>query len=263
MRKPNARTPMYKRQVVVGGQPVTYKVAGPRPGEGEPVESVVLVHGLAGSIRWWANTLPALAPCYPVYLVDLPGFGSMRRFPGGFVLEQAASWLNAWLRAVGLRRVHLVGHSMGAYICLHVAALNPYAVASLVLIAPAGVPSSRSAFGHVWPLIQECLLSAPRLLPLLLRDTLRAGPLAVWRAAQDLLAQDVRNDLKLVQAPTLLIWGEKDVLVPPSLGVVLRQELAHSRLLIIKGSHHVPMIDRPLVLNRALLSFLAGQSVGR
>src|SRR5436305_435126 len=113
--------PIYKRQIRVNGQEVTYKVTG----SGEPV---VLVHGLSGSMRWWANTVPALAARYRVYLLDLPGFGSMRRFPGGFALKEAAAWLRACMRALGLPTVHLVGHSMGGYICLRVAAQNPEAV---------------------------------------------------------------------------------------------------------------------------------------
>jgi pimeloyl-ACP methyl ester carboxylesterase len=253
--EPRVPVPVRERRISVNGQPVTYKVAG----SGEPV---VLVHGLAGSMRWWANTVPALAARYSVYLVDLPGFGSMSRFPGGFALKEAASWLQAWLQTLGLSGVHLVGHSMGGYICLRVAARNPQAVGCLALIDPVGVPSGRSTLGQIWPLVQECLLSSADLLPVLLHDAMRAGPLTLWQAARDLLAQDVRDELHAVQAPTLLIWGAKDALVPPSLGYVLRQEIPHSRLLTIKASRHVPMIDTPQELNRALLQFLSGSPVG-
>ncbi|MDQ6694722.1 MAG: alpha/beta fold hydrolase, partial [Chloroflexota bacterium] len=89
--------PVTNRRVLVNGRWVRYQVVG----EGTPV---VLVHGLAGSTRWWARVTPSLAAHYRVYLVDLPGFGSMRRAPGGFALSEAASWLIDWMRAVGLRR---------------------------------------------------------------------------------------------------------------------------------------------------------------
>ena len=246
---------MYEKYVEVDRRRVRYKVAG----SGKPV---VLVHGLAGSMRWWTTTIPALAAQYQVYLVDLPGFGSMRDFPSGFVLEEAASWLLAWMKEVGLQRVHLVGHSMGALICAHAAAQEPQAVDCLVLVDAAGVPTNRAVLEHIWPLMQECLFSSPSFLPILLYDSLRAGPLTLWRAAMAVLTHDVRDDLRLIKAPTLIIWGEKDALVPPSVGYVLRQEIAHSRLIIIKGSRHVPMMDKPRALNRALLSFFAGHSVG-
>jgi pimeloyl-ACP methyl ester carboxylesterase len=244
-----------ERQVMVNGLPVTYRVAG----DGDPV---VLVHGLAGSLRWWTSTVPALATRYRVYLVDLPGFGEMRRFPGGFVLKDAAEWLVGWMRALNLPGVHLIGHSMGAYISLHLAANEPGAVNCMVLVDAAGVPTGRSVLGHVWPLMQETLLSSPSLLPLMVRDAMRAGPSTLWRAAGDLLAQDVRQDARMVQSPTLLVWGENDALVPPSLGYALREEISGSRLCVIRGSRHVPMLDRPEVLNRIILAFLAGHRVG-
>lgn len=97
------------REAWVGGHRVRYEVVG----EGEPV---VLVHGLSGSTRWWARNTAALATEYQVYLVDLPGFGAMRRLRRRFVLAEAASWLSAWMEAVGLQSAHLVGHSMGGYV---------------------------------------------------------------------------------------------------------------------------------------------------
>jgi pimeloyl-ACP methyl ester carboxylesterase len=76
---------------------VRYEIAG----RGEPV---VLVHGLSGSTRWRSRNIPALAERYCVYLLDLPGFGAMRRLRSRFVLAEAASWLSAWMEAVGLDR---------------------------------------------------------------------------------------------------------------------------------------------------------------
>ena len=88
----------------------------------EKGEPVVLVHGLSGSTRWWSRNIPALAEHYSVYLLDLPGFGAMRRLRRRFVLAEAASWLSAWMEAVGLDSAHLVGHSMGGYVCVRLAA---------------------------------------------------------------------------------------------------------------------------------------------
>lgn len=173
-------------------------------GEGPPV---VLVHGLAGSTRWWAHTAPALARHYRVYMVDLPGFGSMWRHGRHFVLREAARWLLDWMRAVGLRRAHFVGHSMGGYVCMSLAALSPASVDRLVLADPAGVPSGRTMLGSLAPLLLESLLSSPRLLPIVVGDALRAGPRTLLRAGRDILSEDVREQLHLISAPTLLIWA--------------------------------------------------------
>jgi pimeloyl-ACP methyl ester carboxylesterase len=242
-------------EIRVGGLPVRYEVAG----EGEPV---VLVHGLSGSTRWWSRNVSDIAQRYRIYLVDLPGFGKMRRLRRRFVLAEAASWLLEWMCAVGLERAHLVGHSMGGYICLRLAARQPGVVRRLVLVAPAGVPTGRSMVGHLGPLLGAVRYAKPSFLPVLVRDAVRMGPSTLWRAARDLLAEDVREDLRRVEAPTLLVWGRLDPLVPTAVGNLLREEIPDSRLVVLAGAAHVPMFDCPEEFDAALLAFLAGEPVG-
>ncbi|MEO8286120.1 MAG: alpha/beta fold hydrolase [Chloroflexota bacterium] len=242
-------------EVRVGGQTVRYEVAG----KGEPV---ILVHGLSGSTRWWRNTVPDLERSYRVYTIDLPGFGSMRRLGKVFVLREAADWLLNWMRTIGIERAHMVGHSMGGYVCLMLAALHPEAVDRLVLVDLAGLPTGRSMMGHVVPLAHDVILSNHSFLPVLVFDALRSGPRILWRTARDLLQEDVRTQLQHLVSPTLIVWGEKDVLMPPSAGVILREEIAHSRLVVIQDARHVPMFDKPREFNEIVLRFLASEEVG-
>lgn len=238
----------------VKGWPVRYEAAG----EGEPV---VLVHGLSGSTRWWSRNVPALARQYRVYLVDLPGFGTMRSLRRRFVLAEAASWLSEWMKVVGLERVHLVGHSMGGYVSVRLAATQPEVVRRLVLVAPAGVPAGRSMLGHLIPLLLAARHATPSFMPVLIRDALKMGPMTLWRAARDLLAEDVREDLRKIESPTLLVWGENDPLIPPTVGDLLQEEIPNSRLILLRNAGHVPMFDRPREFDAALLAFLAGEPV--
>ena len=243
------------RDVEVCGLRVRYQVVG----SGEPV---ILVHGLSGSSRWWMRNIPVLAPHYQLYLVDLPGFGAMRRHRRHFVLTEAAAWLLAWMEALDLHQTHVIGHSMGGYISARLAAARPSAVRRLVLVAPAGTPAGRSLPGYFIPLLLSGRYAAPRFLPVLLYDTLRAGPRTVLRAGMALLAEDLRVHLEAITAPTLLVWGEYDPLVPHSIAEVLCREIRDSRLLILKGAGHVPMFDRPREFNAAILRFLAGEPDG-
>ena len=166
------------------------------------------------------------------------------------------------MEAAGLERAHLVGHSMGGYFCLRLAASRPEAVRRLVLVAPAGVPTGRSMLGHLGPLLGAARYATPSFLPILVRDALRTGPATLWRAASDLLAEDVREDLRRIEVPTLLIWGQRDTLVPPAAGDLLRKEIPGCRLLVLEGASHVPMFDRPEEFDAALLAFFAGAPVG-
>jgi pimeloyl-ACP methyl ester carboxylesterase len=256
-----ARSERPTQQVVhAHGRSVRYRVAG----AGEPV---VLLHGLSGSGRWWGRTVPALAGRYRVYVPDLPGFVAMARSGsrGRFGLAEAPAWLLAWMEAVGLRSAHVVGHSMGGYVALRLAADAPEAVRRLVLVAPAGVRRGHRPdpmLAYTLPLVAALRRVGPGFLPLVARDALRAGPATVWWAARALLAADARPHLPAVAAPTLLIWGARDPLVPPAIGYRLRAEIGGARLLLLEGAGHVPMYERPTAFNTALLAFLAGAPVG-
>lgn len=242
------------RAVQVGNQAVHYQEVG----QGQPV---ILVHGLSASSLWWRRNITALAQHYHVYLVDLPGFGSMRRYHRSFALDELATSLLAWMEAVNIHRAHLIGHSMGGYICLRLAASRPEVVDRLVLVAPAGIPSIGTIAGYCIPLLTAVRYMRPSFLPILFYDALRCGPLMLLRATRELLTKDVRDRLAAITAPTLLVWGEHDTLVPPMLGDMLHQAIAGSSLLILKHAGHVVMFDQARQFNAALLAFLAGEKV--
>lgn len=247
----NSRIQITRHEIQVGEQTNYYQVAG--EGNGEPI---ILIHGLSASSRWWVRNVPALAEYHRVYLLDLPGFGTMRHFRRNFVLDELSSGIVAWMEALGIAQAHLLGHSMGGYICLRIAARHPEHVKRLVLVSPAGIPHFRSVQGYLMPLLTAIRYCKPDFYPILISDALRAGPRTILRATQDLLTKDIRHSLHHVTAPTLLIWGENDTLVPPLFGDILQQEIKDARLLVLKRAGHVPMFDQPKQFNEAVLGFL-------
>src|SRR5918911_1871918 len=154
-----------QRTCEIGGARVRYHVAGSGP-------ATVLVHGLAGSWRWWEPVVAPLASSLRIYLVDLPGFGSARG--QAFVLGDAPSYLRALIGEIGLERPHLVGHSLGGAVCARVAALWPQSVDRLVLAAPAGLLERRRVQQFAFPLTAAARQMRPALLRVLLTDSLRA-----------------------------------------------------------------------------------------
>ncbi len=222
-------------------------------GEGEPL---VLVHGLSASSYWWIRNVPVLAQHYRVYLVDLPGFGALRHQRRRFVLAQMAAWLWQWMQAVGLERAHFIGHSMGGAICMQLAAERPAVVVRLVLVAPAVLSEKHSIFGYVLPLLLGIRYMTPRFLPILAYDAIRMGPFTLVRAVHSIIVHDMREKMKTIAAPTLLIWGEHDTLVPSALGSVLAQQLADARLLILPRAGHVCMFDEAQAFNVQVSAFL-------
>lgn len=240
--------------VRVAGNRVQYQVLG----AGEPV---VLVHGLCASTYWWSRNIEALAERHRVYAVDLPGFGSMRHLRRSFVLARAAHWLRQWLDVVGLDRVHLVGHSMGGYICMQFAASSPQRVDRLVVVAPSGIPTYPSILHGAMPLLAASLTTTPSFLPILAYDAMRTGPITLIQAARQVVQGDIRDSVARITAPTLLIWGTLDPLFPPASGVALQSLLPTAQVLVMPRAGHVLMYDQSRTFNAALQAFLAGDDL--
>lgn len=251
-----------RRAIRVNGRVIRYEVIGENGEDGEQRkgEPLVLVHGLSASTLWWRRNIAVFAQRYCVYLVDLPGFGSMRRLYYRFILDDMAEWLLAWMEAMGMTSAILIGHSMGGYICLHVAARRPEMVRKLVLVAPAGLPYKKTVVGFAVPLMFAVYYARPAFLPILFYDALRTGPFTFVSATRDLLRKDLREQLRAVTTPTLLVWGERDALVPPTFSIVFQQEMPHAGLLLLKRAGHVAMYDQPREFNAAVLAFLAESS---
>jgi pimeloyl-ACP methyl ester carboxylesterase len=242
------------RFVKVRGVPVRCLVLG----HGKPL---VLLHGLAGSSAWWHRNLADLGRHHRVYFFDLPGFGGTARHGREFTLAKSGEWLGELLDVLGLSRPSILGYSMGALIAVRYAASRADALEKLVLVAPAiGLPH-RSLLTGFLSLIRAAPYISPSFAPVLVFDALRAGPLNVLRAAVELLSAQIGEDLRAVRAPVLLLFGERDNLVPVSIGYMLQKVLQDSRLRVIPRAGHVLMHDRPLEFNQAVLEFLSEGAV--
>lgn len=251
-------TRLTRHRLMVNGMPVTYETIG----QGEPL---VVVHGLAGSGRWWKPTLPELSQHYQLYLIDLPGFGLMRRHYKHFSLAVMGEWLEAWTQAMSLKTFSLLGHSMGGYVCMALTARAPEKVKRLILLSSIGIPFDRSVRQLLLPMTFAILHTTPAFWPILLYDShVRAGIPTVLRAAREIVVLDARSVIEAITTPTLLIWGDNDELVPLTSGYRLRDQMtrAQARLLVLKKANHIAMYDQPQQFNAGVLAFLAGQDVG-
>lgn len=228
-------------------------------------EAVVLLHGLSGSSRWWDRNLGALAEHYRVIVPDVIGFGrtrSPRPLPD---LDTIAATLAHWMEAVDAPSVHLVGHSMGGQLAVRVAAHFPLRVRRLVLVDAAGIPRlarARELFRFATEVAAPARWGDPRFLPVIVGDAFSAGPRTIGRALGYVIRDDVRPLLPRVAAPTLVVWGQRDCILPPEHAEIFRAQLPDARLVILDGAAHNPMVDRPDDFNRVVIGFLQGESTG-
>lgn len=222
-------------------------------------EDVVLLHGLSGSHHWWRYTIPALAESYRVHVPELVGFGRSR---GGWRqprLGELARAMNGWVGALGLEQVHLVGHSMGGQIALHMNAQGGPVLRTLTLVCSAGIPrpfGMREGARLLSSALPPRRWGALGFLPTIALDAVLTGPRRLAQAGWYVLADDVRPLLARVTCPALVVWGALDPIIPLEHGEQLAAGLPRSRLVVLAEAAHNPMADLPQEFNRVLLEFL-------
>jgi pimeloyl-ACP methyl ester carboxylesterase len=171
------------------------------------------------------------------------GFGASGGQP--FALEAAARQIAAFMDALGIAEALVVGHSMGGLIAAELAADRPDLVDRLVLVDAAGLPFRASFLTHVVNVLRATLESSPTFLAMAVVDTLRAGPFTLARATRSILASDLSEKLARIAAPTLVLWGADDPLIPAATGRQLASALPDGRFELVEGAGHSPMWERP------------------
>ena len=207
--------------------------------------ALVCLHGLSGSSRWWSLVVPRLEGAGPVVPLDAP-----RRIRP----HELAPWLAARLEELD-PPVDLAGHSLGGLVAVRVAAARPELVRRLVLVSPPGIRPRRTPAAYAWPLARTVARSRPAFLARLGRDALRAGPVNLVRGGLHVASTDVTRELAAVAAPTLLVWGARDRLVPVEEAPAWCERLPAARLVVLPHARHVPMVEAPGELAEAIASF--------
>jgi pimeloyl-ACP methyl ester carboxylesterase len=218
--------------------------------------SLIMIHGLGGSLEWWRYNANELAEHFTVYMFDLPGFGRLGQLPASGSMPFYTGWTHRLLKEIGLDRVHVLGHSMGGHIALRLAAGFPEHVDKLVLVAPAGVLPDAEIEHYVLPVLKLLREIPPKLLPLALKDIRRADLRTTWRSGQDLIENDVLPLLPSVQSPVLLIWGDQDDITPFDLSATFLNRLSDVRLARFPNIGHLPMVESVQEFNREVINFL-------
>lgn len=256
--------------VEVDGLQIAYERAGVGP-------ALVLLHGFVGHGRsTWSSQLEELSGDFTVVAWDAPGAGGSSEPPEWFRSRDFADCLAGFVGALGLVRPHLVGLSFGGVLALTLSGRHPGIPRSLVLAsAYAGWAGSLDP-DLVEERLRFCLRAAdlpPRqfedaMMPSMFCDSttervaefaasIRGFNPAGFRAMARASAEaDLRDVLRRINVPTLLLYGDRDVRAPLPIAEALRTAIPGSRLVVLPGVGHISCVEAPQQFNREVRDFL-------
>jgi pimeloyl-ACP methyl ester carboxylesterase len=229
-------------------------------------QPMVLLHGLGDSLAGWAGVVGPLSRKFEVHLLDLPGHG-LSPPPPDWRLASLARAVAHY--AAPLRDAVLVGHSLGGWLALRLAlsgAVNPAAIA---LVNPGGAMLSPALWAPFRQLISardtagvaRYFRSAFRRAPLALRlfpgEVIRAMSAPACQGILDAVSEaDFLRETELVavRTPLRLIWGAHDRLLPEGTLEFFRRALPRAEVVVLEDAGHLPHIETPRALARALLA---------
>ncbi len=269
--------------VAIHGHDVAYRMEGTGP-------ALVLLHGIAGSSRTWRDVIPRLTDRFTVIAPDLIGHGQSEKPVGDYSLGAFASGVRDLLEVVGIDRATVVGQSFGGGVAMQLAYQHPERCGRLVLVDSGGLGREVN-----WMLRFMTLPGSEYMMPVIfpgfVRDWgdhlfrmisdrgIRLGRISeMWSAYASLAEAENRQaftrTLRSVidpggqtvsamdrlylaaEMPTLIVWGDRDDIIPVSHAYAAHEAMPGSRLVIIEGASHFPQIEAPDQFVEALVDFI-------
>jgi pimeloyl-ACP methyl ester carboxylesterase len=232
---------------------------------------IVILHGWGLSAKTFEPLVSELKKQHvQVFAPDFPGFDSLHIPTRPLTLADYADFLDAYLRKHHIEKPIFIGHSFGGRVALKYQYAYPANITALILTgAPGFTPVSRKKLALLISIakIGGTLFSLPLLYRL--KDRVRlwyyyvVGARDFYRAQgvmretfKRIVREELVTSMKHVCVPTLLVWGDKDIIVPVSIAKKMNETIADSRLIILPGCGHNVSYKSPKEFVRSIYDFL-------
>ena len=260
----------------VDGLKVHYKETGP-----QAAPALLLMHGFGSSLQAWDDWSLKLEQKYRVIRLDLPGFGLTGASPANdYSEEKDLAILTHFADKLGLEKFSIIGHSMGGKMAWTLAASQPERVQALVLMAPDGFPEAKDIGTKPYEVpavtglikyflpkylvrksIEPAFAEADALSDARVNryyDMLRAPGVraAILERSNQTIYTDPVPRLKAIKAPTLLIWGEQDHMIPSTNAKSYASVLSNSTTVLVPKLGHLLQEEQPEKGLTAVMQFL-------
>jgi len=223
-------------------------------GRGRPV---IFLHGWVGSWRYWISAMQVTSTSYRAYALDLWGFGDTAHNPLNYSLEQQANLLDRFLNEMGIGKIALVGHGLGALVGMTFASRFPQSVDRMMAVScPLDYQAVNARLRTGTPSdLPEWISNRTPEATAALTDASKADAKAIADSLVGLQANNVFSTFRALNIPCLLVYGDKDPAIVVPDGEYSLSTMTHQ--VDMESSGHFPMIDESSRFNRLLTDFLA------
>ncbi len=226
-------------------------------GRGRPL---VFLHGWVGSWRYWISAMQAASISFRTYALDLWGFGDTAKIPDYYSLEQQVNLVNMFAQEMGLGKIALIGHGLGAVVAMLCTERFKGLVDRVMAVC---LPDAQHAVNVRLSTappeeLAEWLLSRARENNAVRLEVLKTDPKAIQYSLASLQEMNLSGLPSWMTTPCLMVYGQND----PALEITTSSEPAAgqpglSHQILFDQSGHFPMLDEPNKFNRLLCDFLA------
>jgi len=263
-----------------------YRVRFLEKGKGFPL---LLLHGLGASLEWWQFNVDPLSRHYRVIALDFIGFGYSSKLLSEYSLSNASKFLISFLDTLKIKKISLIGNSMGGLISLSTALQYPERIEKLVLVDNAGFGRELSfilRLGSLFPvgeivlalrnkftaniLLSQLFYNPQKLPPNLTSCVLRILDLphssdvllralrygVNLRGLRRDIWKPIQGKVSLLNHPTLIIWGDEDKIISVDQAYRGKRMISRSKLHIFEKCGHLPQVEWAEEFNHLVLGFL-------
>jgi len=238
--------------IILDGSMVHYEALG----RGRPV---VFLHGWAGSWRYWIDAMQVASTSFRAYALDFFGFGDTTRDALRYSLEKQSEMIYRFLEEMGIGKVALIGHDMGALVAMHFIRQWPKSVDRMMAI---NCPMNYEALNaktksSTAPELVDWLTSKSPEALTALADASKVDQKAIEASMASFQANHIFSEVRNLGVPGLFVYGSSNpafTIPPPENAESLP---LHMHQVHLEGAGHFPMVDNANQFNRLLTDFLA------
>lgn len=244
--------------------------------DGQSDRNLILMHGLGGYAERWSNLIPLLGKKFHIFAPDLIGYGQSDKPSIDYTPELFVKFVFDFMETLGIMKTCMIGTSLGGQIVAECAATQSPTIERIVLISPAGImrKSTPTLDAYTMAALYPTKESVKTAYQMMVGPDKQVSEISIERFVNNMSkpnakmvflstllglknAPDISEKLKLINIPSLVIWGEEDNLIPFEYAQQFVSLINDCKLIPMEGCGHSPYVEDPEKLSQLVIKFLS------